>query len=68
MNEENKYGISNLLTETDVLDLLGINKTALGRLRNELGLPFIRISNNCRLYLEADLMDWFLSKRVVSQK
>ena len=61
---ENKYGISNLLTETDLLDLLGINKLALGRLRNEQDLPFIKVSNNCRLYLEADIMAWVMSKRV----
>lgn len=51
-------GLKNLLTEETLLKLFGISKETLDYLRQEKNLPFIKITNNSRLYLEPTLMKW----------
>lgn len=62
-----KPTIQNLITESDLCELLGTNKVGLGRLRNEENLPFLKVDKTKRVYLESDIMDWLLSRRVVSE-
>ena len=53
-----------LLTEADLLKVLGLKKSALGQLRRN-GLPYVRISKLCRCYFLSDLMEWSKGKRIV---
>ena len=67
MGELNKKGLQDLITEDDLQELLGISRQALGRLRNEEGLPFLRVNQNNRVYLVDDVMEWLVSRRVKRQ-
>ena len=67
MSEESKKGLQDLITEDDLQELLGIGRQALGRLRNEEGLPFLRVNQNNRVYLVDDVMEWLVSRRVKRQ-
>ena len=62
---EDKPKFSNLITEADICSLLGVNKLALGRLRNEEGLPYLKVNQNSRVFLESDIINWLLSRRTV---
>jgi len=53
-----------LLTEKDLLEILGIKKSLLNHLRYN-GLPFIKITSQCRAYLLSDIMAWAKEHRVV---
>lgn len=60
--------LENFLTEESVLEFLGIRKEALDRLRQNEGLPFIKINHHVRLYLEQDLIGWFLSRKATESE
>ena len=64
MNNENPK-VENLITESDLCELFGCNKNQLARLRNDAGLPFLKITKTSRLYLESDVMEWLLTQRRV---
>ena len=57
--------LNEFLTEQEVLDLLGLSRGQLDRLRNK-GFPYCRINQNLRMYLVADIVDFIKSKRTVS--
>lgn len=57
--------LSNLITESDLCELLGVSKDALGSLRNKDGLPYLKVNQNSRVYFEQDVMNWLLSRRTV---
>ena len=54
--------LNEFLTEQEVLDLLGLSKGQLDRLRKK-GFPFCGVSNTLRLYLVADIVDFIKTKR-----
>ena len=56
--------LQNVITEPEIEKLLGITKDQLAELRTRGGLPFIKINQRSRLYLESDLMEFFRSRRV----
>lgn len=56
--------LAGVLTEKEVCEFLGITRKHLDRLRYD-GLPFIRLFDRHRLYLESDLMELFKSRRIV---
>jgi len=57
--------LNEILTEQELLDLLGIKKNYLGQLRREKQLPFCGISKGLRMYLAKDVVDYIRSKRTV---
>jgi len=57
-------GIENLISEDNLCELFGLKKEGIGILRREEGLPFLKIQQNRRLYLESDVMDWLVSRKV----
>ena len=52
-----------VLSEADVLEVFGMKKGQLDRLRNTKGLPFVKLSNINRVYLFPDLAEWLMRKR-----
>jgi transcriptional regulator with XRE-family HTH domain len=54
-----------VLTEKDLIELMGLTKGQISDLRNNKGLPFIKINQNSRLYFEHDLIDFFNKQRTV---
>ena len=64
---------SDLISEYELGELLGfldkdgnLDKKNVGKisaLRNQNGLPFISVSQTCRVYSKVDLMAWFFQKR-----
>ena len=57
--------LQNILTEGEILELTGLSKGQLDVCRREKGLPFLKVNQNCRLYLEADVVDWLKAQRTV---
>ena len=55
--------LTHFLTEKEVCDYFGLKKKALGILRREKDLPYVRISATQRVYFENDLIDWLLERR-----
>ncbi len=70
MNNENQdlKSVDDILTEMELLDLLGIKKSALNDLRYRHHLPFCKVSNTARIYLVKDVLDFIASKRTVLNK
>ena len=60
-----KATLKNVLTEKDLLDLLGLTKTQVTDLRLNKGLPFIKVNQNSRLYFEDDIIQFFYKSRVI---
>ena len=54
-----------LISESELLKILGLKKPELDRLRRDKGLPFVRFSSKSRAYLLSDLMDWSRKNRTV---
>ena len=70
MNNENQdlKSVDDILTEKELLDLLGIKKSALDDLRYRHQLPFCKVSNTARIYLVKDVLEFIASKRTVLNK
>jgi len=67
VNNENQKprSVDDILTEQELLDLLGIRKSALDRLRHEQQLPFCKITNTNRVYLVRDVLEFIENRRTV---
>lgn len=55
--------LEGMVTEKELLKLMDLKPTELAYLRSEKGMPFVRLSRSRRVYLEADLMDWFKANK-----
>ena len=65
MSSENPKSIDDILTEKELIELLGIKKTALDDLRRSRKLPFCKINNTKRIYLVRDVLDFISSRRII---
>lgn len=54
-----------LFSETSILKLFELKKSELARLRRKRGLPYVKLSSKCRVYLFSDLLTWATENRVV---
>jgi predicted DNA-binding transcriptional regulator AlpA len=52
-----------VLSEADVLEVFGMKKGQLDRLRNEKGFPFVKLSHANRVYLFPDIAEWLCRHR-----
>jgi hypothetical protein len=68
MSNDQANPLNEILTEKELLDLLGMKKSALNELRYKHHFPFCRVSNTNRIYLTADVVDFIKSKRIVINK
>ena len=68
MEKDQLKGIEKILTEKELIELLGIKRNALDDLRHKKHLPFCRISNTNRIYLVKDVIDFIESRRMVLNK
>ena len=57
--------LDELLTEKELLDLLGLKKETLADLRLNHKLPFCKITRLKRLYLVVDIMEFIKSTRTI---
>jgi predicted DNA-binding transcriptional regulator AlpA len=58
---ENRF--EHLITEPNLCELLGIERSTLDKLRNTRGFPYIRVTSQARIYLERDVMRWLVRQR-----
>ena len=65
MEKDQLKGIEKILTEKELLELLGIKRSALDDLRHKKQLPFCKISNTNRIYLVKDVIEFIESRRMV---
>ncbi len=68
MEKDQLKGIERILIEKELLELLGIKRSALDDLRHKKQLPFCRISNTNRIYLVKDVIEFIESRRIVLNK
>ncbi len=67
MNEKAELKtLHDVLTEKELLDLLGMKRGALDRLRCK-GLPYCPVSLTCRIYLVKDVLEFISQKRMIRQ-
>ena len=59
-----KREITGVITEPDLLNLLGVSRTTLDDMRYA-GLPFCRLTRNSRVYLVRDVLEFLEGRRVV---
>ncbi len=52
-----------VLTENQLLKVLGIPRASLDRLRNEKGFPYVRVTQRGRVYLVPDVLEWLVANR-----
>lgn len=57
--------MNDILTETELLDLLGIKKSLLDDLRHNHQLPYCKISKTSRVYLVSDVLEFITNRRTV---
>ena len=57
--------LNEILTEQELIDLLGVKKGYISRLRLNHKFPFCKISTTQRFYLSQDVVDFIKSKRMV---
>ena len=57
--------VDDILTEKELIELLGIKKSALNEFRHKHQLPFCKISRTNRIYLVRDVLDFIASKRTI---
>ena len=57
--------LEEILTEKELIDLLGIKKQFLDRLRREKKFPFCKVSTTKRIYLAKDVVDYIKGKRMI---
>ena len=65
MSEERQDTLQNILTESEMLKITGLTKSQLADCRTKKRLPFLKINQYCRLYLERDVVDWLKKSRTV---
>jgi len=65
MGKNQNETLNDILTEQELLDLLGVKKTFVDNLRRKKGLPFCSLSPLCRIYLVSDVIDFIKNKRRV---
>ena len=65
MGNDQTNSLNEILTEKELLDLLGIKKDFLSRLRLEKKFPFCKVSETQRVYLALDVVDYIKSKRMI---
>jgi predicted DNA-binding transcriptional regulator AlpA len=68
MENDQLKGIEKILTEKELIELLGIKRSALDDMRHKKQLPFCKISNTNRIYLVKDVIDFIESRRIVLNK
>ena len=64
-NKTTDEGLRNVLTESELQELLNLKKSQLAVLRLEKQLPFLKISKTSRLYLESDVFNWLKKQSTV---
>jgi hypothetical protein len=70
VDNENQYpkSIDDILTEKELLELLGIKKSALDDLRYRHQLPFCKVSSTNRIYLVKDVLEFIANRRIILNK
>jgi len=66
--ENDLKGLEKILTEKELIELLGIKRSGLDDLRYKKQLPFCKILNTNRIYLVRDVLDFIASKRIILNK
>ncbi len=57
--------LDEIMTEKELLDLLGIKRAMLDNLRLSKQFPFCKVSDRTRIYLVRDVVDYIKGKRMV---
>ena len=50
--------LQNVVPEKEVMEILGVSRAGLDRLRHDKKLPFVPVTRNSRVYIESSVMRW----------
>ena len=64
---EKLEGFQSIITEQDLLELLGLKRSTLDKLRLKEGFPFVKLSDKSRVYLESDVLAWLRKRTIIIQ-
>ncbi len=64
-NSEDLSNMNDILTEKEVIDLLGVKRGTLDTFRYKSHLPFCRLTDRCRIYLVKDVLEFIKGHRVI---
>jgi len=53
-----------LISEVDLMKILGLKRPELDKLRREKGLPYVKFSQRSRAYFLSDVLEWAKRNRV----
>ncbi len=67
-SEDQGVFLEKLLTESELLELFGVSKATMGRLRNEAQLPFCKVTQQRRLYFVDSIEAWLKSREKILNK
>ena len=65
IDDQKTKSMNDILTEKELLDLLGIKKAKLDDLRRRHRLPFCKLSNASRIYLVSDVLGFIENRRMI---
>ena len=65
MSGENLKNMNDIITEQELLNLIGLSRGGLDDLRHKHQLPFCRITSRNRVYLVKDVLNFIASRRVI---
>ena len=57
--------LDEILTEKELLELLGVKRSQLDNLRLKQHLPFCKVSDRTRIYLARDVVDYIKGQRMI---
>ena len=57
--------LEDLLTESELIDFLGVKKGTVDEFRHKHKLPFCKITKTARLYIVKDVLDFISSRRTI---
>jgi len=67
-SEDQSVFLEKLLTESELLEIFGVSKATLHKLRNKAQLPFCKITQQRRLYFVDSIEAWLKDREKVLNK
>ncbi len=65
-NTDKMNQVERLISEMDLLKLLGLKRSELDKMRRDRGLPYVKLSQRTSAYFISDILEWGRNNRVTS--
>jgi len=65
MQDNIETPLQEIMTETELSELLGVKPTQIDHLRRVKQLPFVNVARGSRVYFVEDVLAWFRAHRTI---